>query len=151
MRANSPKIALYCGSELVREVTIGWVDWQRSGVVELALLDRRVLAAIDGRTVLVQAVSSTEATPSLPLSQPLAIGAVSAEVRISELHIYRDLYFLHPWGHSADWEMEGALSSDEIFVLGDNCPLSDDSRNWEQPGVSVRNVLGYVEAPYPSE
>jgi len=42
--------------------------------------------------------------------------------------------------------MDRPLSSEEIFVLGDNCPLSSDSRNWEQPGVPLRNVLGYVEA-----
>jgi len=114
-------------------------------VIELALLDGRVLAAFDGQTVLVHRISSAaEATSPLPLSQPLAIGVASAGVEVSELRIYRDLYFLHPWGHSADWEMEGALSSEEVFVLGDNCPLSDDSRNWEQPGVSLLNVLGCV-------
>lgn len=148
--AESRKAALWFGGKAIREVAERVADEGATVEIELALLDGRILAAFDGTTVLVHEVSCPpHATSSLPLSRPVAIGAVLAEVEVSELRIYRDLYFLHPWGHAADWEMDGPLSRDEIFVLGDNCPLSNDSRNWEQPGLPISNVLGYVDEVVP--
>jgi hypothetical protein len=148
--AGCRAVSLWSGGGPIRETAVRAANGGPSAELELALLDGRILAAIDGQTVLVHEVSSSPAAnSSLPASQPFAIGATSAGVEVSQLRIYRDLYYLHPWGHGADWEMEGPLSSAAVFVLGDNCPLSDDSRNWRQPGVPLRNVLGYVEATTP--
>jgi hypothetical protein len=150
LEAETSKVALWSGGTPIRHIKEETADWEPSIEIELALLDGRILAAIDGQTVLVHEVSSVpEHASSLPLSQPLAIGAVSARAEVSRLRIYRDLYFLHPWGHSADWEMGRPLSSEEVFVVGDNSPLSSDSRNWDKPGVLLHNVLGYVKKAAP--
>jgi hypothetical protein len=64
----------------------------------------------------------------------LELGARRARVRLQRVELLRDIYYVAPLlagdntrdasGHTT------VLGSDELFVLGDNSPVSEDSRNF---------------------
>jgi type IV secretory pathway protease TraF len=64
---------------------------------------------------------------------------------VRNLQIWRDVYYLHPFGTAAAWEQSKALGRHEMFVLGDNSPLSNDSRQFELP-LSANDFVGRVIA-----
>jgi hypothetical protein len=138
-------IQLQIDGRMLAEVTDGDFDWRQPHRVEFGLVDGRVLVAIDERTELVGNAPDSVYWKRPRALQPFSIGAAAGDVEVSELRILRDLYFLHAWQTAAPWEMDRALADDEIFLLGDNCPVSRDSRNWPRVGVRLGDVLGYVE------
>jgi signal peptidase I len=93
----------------------------------LSTFDQRVLLAIDGEPVL-NFDYQRSSGPLRPTSRPLAIGATDLEVAIGRLQVYRDVYYTPPT-HAVK-TLERQLGPDEYFVLGDNSPISVDSRRW---------------------
>ena len=69
------------------------------------------------------------------VSRPLAIGANGSELAIQRLQVYRDVYYTPPT-HSIPAVVR-KLGPDEYFILGDNSPISVDSRSW-MGGETVR-------------
>ena len=71
------------------------------------------------------------------------IGSEGLGVVIRDLRVYRDVYYASAndtnggqvMGRS--WQMAG----DEYFVLGDNSPISDDSRKWPDRGAIASKLL----------
>lgn len=62
--------------------------------------------------------------------RPVAFGAKSwAHVSVPIL-VSRDLYYLDPVGLPQPWTMQRPLGPEEYFVLGDNVPVSTDSRHF---------------------
>ena len=116
-----------------------------SGRLELACCDRQVLLAIDGELVL-RYPYQRPAGPLQPTSRPLAVGACRGGLRLRELQIFRDIYYLDPWGTNHLWRVAARLRADEYFVLGDNVPISDDSR-YAFGLVNDARLLGLVLAP----
>jgi signal peptidase I len=112
--------------------------------VELSLFDRQLLLAFDGRPAFVHPYDSP-GPERKPSPRPLAIGAQGLGVELGDLRVFRDVYYTRPVGPSARWAFDGAarLGDKEYFVLGDNSPMSDDSRTWSGgPAVPGRLVLG---------
>lgn len=111
-------------------------------LLEAALCDRRVLAAVDGATILTHAYepASAERRPS---PRPLALGAAGLAAEASELVVARDVYYLPPPGRGA-WRLAAPLGDDEYLLLGDNAPISQDSRVWPQPNLPNRELRGPI-------
>ena len=90
----------------------------------------------------------TYAASEIPLrttTQPLAIGVVDSTVEVAHLCVWRDVYYTHPQAIVADWSMAEPLAEDEYFLLGDNSPISVDSRHASaQRRVTRRDILGRV-------
>jgi len=105
---------------------------------EVSTGDREFLGAADGRVVIARPMETRRPKEDMP-SRPLAIGVEGLEVEIAELRVYRDVYYTTPAGYRARWGLATpvALGSDEFFVLGDNSPVSEDSRMWAT-GAAVR-------------
>ncbi len=89
--------------------------------------DRQILLAIDGQAVLTYPYEPSTGPPK-PTSRPLAIGARDLNVEIDRLQLFRDVYYTSPTRPNVvtSWQ----LGPDEYFVLGDNSPISVDSRAW---------------------
>jgi hypothetical protein len=68
-------------------------------------------------------------------------------MRVSELKVWRDLYYLDPEETGADWEAERPLPAGSYALLGDNIPVSIDSRQWSQ-GVPRDSIRGIVYRPF---
>jgi signal peptidase I len=114
----------------------------RAQLVEMSLFDRQVLLAVDGRPVFPAWTLPDEAPPVSPGArraprEPVRFGAEGLDVRVDALHLFRDVYYT-PKGDP----LPVRLGEDEYFVLGDNSPVSLDSRRWQQPAVPRRLFLG---------
>jgi len=73
-------------------------------------------------------------------SQPFALKIGEGQAVLRRTKVYRDIVWLGRLRRLAEWSLDRELSPHEIFVLGDNVPVSDDSR-YELGPVDVRNNL----------
>ncbi len=115
-------------------------------LLELAMVDRQVLLAVDRRVQLVYVYPPSDA-PDRPTSRPLAIGSRGLGAQISELVVWRDVYYTATYtekGATGGSEAEATfrLAADEFFVLGDNSPISADSRSWTHAGLRAKLLVG---------
>ncbi|PQO35796.1 hypothetical protein C5Y96_09090 [Blastopirellula marina] len=80
-------------------------------------------------------------TSSTPLgSQPFALKIGEGQAILRHVKIYRDIVWLGRQRRPTPWSFDRELSPHEIFVLGDNVPISDDSR-FELGLIDVRKKL----------
>jgi signal peptidase I len=70
----------------------------------------------------------------------VGFGARGVPVEVSSLKLFRDVYYTDDVGRRA---IDGAaqLKSNEYFVLGDNSPVSKDSRSWTNATVLTGEML----------
>ncbi len=114
--------------------------WQ----IELSLFDQQFLLALGGETVVARPYGRPDREPAPP-AQPLAIGADRLAVTLEEVRVYRDVYYTEPiWARQgAGGNAAARLGPEEYFVLGDNSPISEDSRTWPPPAaVSAKWLIG---------
>jgi len=107
-------------------------------LIEVSLIDGRFLLAIDGRTVFDIPLDRSAGSPS-PSATPFAVGVQGLAASLDGLRIWRDIYYTNPIGSRPRGPVR--LAADEYFVLGDNSPVSEDSRHWPDGGVVNANLL----------
>jgi signal peptidase I len=114
--------------------------------LEVSLMDRRLMAAIDGKLLFEPHDYDDPAAGASAFASPLALGVLGAgSVDVRRLRIDRDVYYtdaLHtaprrPFGVGVAYQ----LGRDEFFVLGDNSPVSNDSRFWPDSPVVKREMF----------
>ncbi|MDZ4684697.1 MAG: signal peptidase I [Planctomycetaceae bacterium] len=108
--------------------------------LEMSLFDRQVLVAINGQPVLSPWTFETPADTPAP-KYPVRFGAQSLSGEVSDLTLYRDVYYTSTrakHGVQRPYKLEG----DELFVLGDNSPVSHDSRRWPDGAVAMSLLVG---------
>ncbi len=96
---------------------------------------------------LTPATHSLRAKCRVPPHRPglLAVGSAGLPVTILAVSVLRDVYFTDPPGSCRGADSPYQLGRDEVFVLGDNSPVSIDSRNWRAAGgVPLRLIVGGV-------
>ncbi len=116
-------------------------------LVEVSVMDRRLTVAVEG-TLLFDPVDYDDPFGgSGGSSSPVGIGVVRGALTLKDVRIYRDVYYTshlafsprRPFGVDAPYP----LGPDEFFVLGDNSPVSNDSRFWpDSPVVPGELLLG---------
>lgn len=112
-------------------------DWK----VSAGVVDGRVLVEIGQQETL--AFDLDAAGIVLDVEHvSLAIGKRSVNGDLSNLQVLRDVYYLNPLGRPDDWQMPTPLGEGEYFLLGDNPPLSRDSR--QHGGIGVGRIVGGV-------
>jgi signal peptidase I len=117
----------------------------KSVTLEASVFDRRLLVAVDGR-LLFDPFDYESPRWGLPAGEtPLALGVHGGSMTVSELRIYRDIHYT---GSLASTPRQGngirsavQLGPDEFFMLGDNSPVSNDSRFWREGPVVSRSML----------
>jgi signal peptidase I len=72
---------------------------------------------------------------------PVAFGARRGSVTVESVMLYRDVHYTTE-NHRHATERPLKLGDDEFFFLGDNSPVSLDSRGWVNPVVSRRLLVG---------
>ncbi|MBU4271047.1 MAG: hypothetical protein KKA28_04180 [Planctomycetes bacterium] len=107
-------------------------------LVEVSLIDRQFLLAIDGRTVVRRPYEQMDSPPT-PVATPLAIGVQGLGASVDRLRVYRDVYYTRPIGLAPRGMVR--LGMGEYYVLGDNSPVSADSRHWPDGEAVEANLL----------
>jgi signal peptidase I len=146
--------------------------------IRLSNCDHQVLLWINGKVAAFDAPTTYSSEPlvmprSTPADagdlQPAAIGVKNLNVRLSQLRVFRDKYYIAQKQHELDQDSDYVtnfdeflkspnawanhpyftqrgffdfdLGPDQFFPLGDNSPASQDARTW--PG-------GYLKMPTPN-
>ncbi len=133
-------------------------DVGKARLLEFSTIDDTLQAAVDGRRVFPASPLDSSARPGFrdrlaenprggtsvedgsagPL---LRLGARGGPLSIADIRIDRDLFYRRGPGQHAT-RRPWALGRDEYFVLGDNSPVSLDSRSWSIPAVPGRLIVG---------
>lgn len=114
-------------------------------VIEVSQYDRQFLMAVGGTLVFEPYAYAESSKPYHPTSRPVAIGVTRLEAEVSKLQLFRDVYYTQPTFVPHPWAVERPyqLGDDEYFMLGDNSPVSEDSRAWpESPAVPAELLVG---------
>ena len=111
--------------------------------LEFGLVDQQIMLGLNGEERIRQSYEPGD-SPLAPIAQPISLGGSAAPLEVSNLVVWRDIHYLDPWGVGLPWKMPQAAGRDEYFVLGDNPPLSDDSRRWKNPLLSRNAIIGMV-------
>ena len=110
------------------------------GTIEFSLFDKQVLVSIDGKPVIAPWPFEMSAGAQPPRI-PVRFGARGLDIKVSRLKLYRDVYYTDARSrHAVNRPYE--LKEDEFFVLGDNSPVSHDSRRWDNPVVNRSHLVG---------
>ncbi len=96
--------------------------------IEFSNFDQQLLLVIDDRVELRRAWPQAKAAGTV---RPMSIGAQGLDVELRNLTLYRDIYYSsHAVGAPPPLAAHWQLGPDEFFLLGDNSPVSLDSRLW---------------------
>ena len=120
--------------------------WRRQMLLEMSLFDRQILVAIDGDTIFSQKLplrTNEGLTVGNAESGPVAVrfGASDLQVSVRDLVLYRDVYYTRGDAKHGVKEPH-QLGDNEYFFLGDNSPVSLDSRSWPDAVVQDHMLLG---------
>ena len=117
-------------------------------IVEMSIFDRQILLAVDGQLAFdpwpltpADLVTHDALAPELTRRKPVRIGARGLEAHIAGLRLYRDVHYTRGRARNGV-DTPCQLGPHEYFVLGDNSPVSSDSRNWIEGTVPESLLLG---------
>jgi len=105
--------------------------------IEMSLMDRQVLVAINGQTVFSPWDRPATDQNSRPPRRPVRIAARELAARVDDLQLFRDIYYTAKNGGGSF-----KLGENAYYVLGDNSPVSFDSRSWNHPAVTRDSFIG---------
>ena len=113
---------------------------ERGGILEFSLFDKQVIVAFNGQPLFSPWDFECPGGIAAPRI-PVRFGARGLDVTVSQIKLYRDVYYTDTRGrHAVSRPFE--LKDNEFFVLGDNSPVSHDSRRWENPVVRRSLLVG---------
>jgi signal peptidase I len=131
---------LFVGGKPHAEASVSLTTGKRYNV-EMAFVDRRVVLAIDGATVI--SVDLPAATQRAAVSRPVTLGVHDAGIVVRDFRLYRDVHYTQS-GSNAVGGQGVRLGPEQYFVLGDNSSASADSRHWseQQGAISSQSLIG---------
>ena len=132
-------------NEPVQTAKLSGPLWRTPLLLEMSLFDRQLLVALGGETVFAHklALRTNDDVPgkNATSAAPLRFGAKDLRVSVRDLTVYRDVYYTRGDGRHGVTEPY-PLGVDEYFFLGDNSPVSLDSRSWTDGIVRDHMLLG---------
>lgn len=108
--------------------------------VEFSMMDRQLLVAIAGELPFEPWSYSGSGDRGPTPWRPVRFGAQGCEVEVGSLKLFRDVYYTDDTGRRAI-DAPVHLRSNEYFVLGDNSPVSKDSRSWSERAILTSEML----------
>ena len=149
-RTESPRVTRNRWGVTLRNVRPGLFpagSGDKGVLLEASVMDRRLTVTIDGLPLFDPVDYDVPTEGPGRGESPIALGTKGGTVAVSGVRIYRDVYYTsalafsprRPFGVDTPFP----LGPDEFFVLGDNSPVSNDSRFWPvSPVVPGEMFLG---------
>ncbi len=109
--------------------------------LEMSLFDRQALVTLNGRLLFEPWPIPESPGPASPSTSPVRFGARGLNVGVSAVKLFRDVFYTRGRGVNGIGEAY-QLGDNEYFVLGDNSPVSLDSRSWPDGALSGRLLIG---------
>ena len=106
--------------------------------IECSSFDQRLIVVINGELVFARNLPQRSGAVA---EYPLQIGGQSGALRLDRFRLWRDVYFLST-GREPNKLSAGPAG---YIVLGDNVPVSVDSRHWASVSVPAESIIGPVE------
>jgi signal peptidase I len=110
--------------------------WPRTVLLEASVCDQRLQVALDGELLFDPFDYDDRAGASVSSESPIAVGVRGGRLEVADLRIFRDVYYTSSLAntprHSQGTLQAVRLGADQYFVLGDNSPVSNDSRFWSE-------------------
>lgn len=118
-----------------------------TNAVVMAVCDGRLLAASDQQLseILLEQGKQSK-IDRFESDELIRIGVNVGELQIRELRVSRDLWLGPRESRLASWNFDGSL--DGYFVLGDNLPVSEDSRDQLFGRIQRAQILGRLATSY---
>jgi Signal peptidase, peptidase S26 len=119
--------------------------WPCTVMLQASVVDHRLTVTLDGQP-LFQPLDYDNPFAGPPGDEsPIALGVRGGALSVTDLKIFRDVYYTSALG-SIPRRPHGVnepylLKDDEYFVLGDNSPVSNDSRFWSGSPVVPRSMF----------
>lgn len=115
----------------------------RQSLLEMAMVDHQVYVALDEVAVLSHVFDPTPGEFA-GVARAILIESRSQRFPMTELTVLRDVYYTAGLGQLPRLAAPPRyqLGPDEYFVLGDNSPLSADSRTWAEPAIPAKLIVG---------
>ncbi|MFV0442110.1 MAG: signal peptidase I [Planctomycetaceae bacterium] len=108
-------------------------------LLTVSQFDRQFIVAINEQPLFEPLLYAAEGRRAVLPEHPVKFGAQAADVTLSNIRLDRDIYYTQL---DAQERTVCSLGSDEFFMLGDNSPVSLDSRAWEHPAVPRALLIG---------
>ena len=108
--------------------------------LDVSIIDQQMVIAVDGSPV----GQPWPVEFSLDTTAPrnvVRFGGRGLDVHIDQLKLYRDVYYTATRARNGV-NRPHELEDDEYFVMGDNSPVSHDSRRWDEAPVHRSLLLG---------
>ncbi len=120
-------------ADLRKDLTALW-SAGRPVLLEASVMDHRLTVALGGQLLFEPIDYDTPSFGPESGERPVALGVRGGRLAVADLRIFRDIYYTsalaniprRPFAVDAPY----ILKADEFFVLGDNSPVSNDSRFW---------------------
>jgi signal peptidase I len=106
--------------------------------LEFSVMDRQCLLGINGTPLFPAFTYEGNGRDAAAPRRPIRIGARAGAFTVSQLQVTRDVYYTP----KSEPREPKTLGEDEFFVLGDNSPVSIDSRCWDDPAVHRGDLVG---------
>jgi signal peptidase I len=94
--------------------------------------DRQLWLTLDSSVIEKRELSVEESHPQPSITALGISGAGEGTILLDHVQVWRDLNYTHPAGTSNTWQPAVELKENEYGVLGDNLPVSIDTRHWEK-------------------
>ena len=107
--------------------------------IEFSSIDLQLSVWLNGKAVFRHELEDS----AKPVTdQPLFFGAAKNQLVLDRIQIWRDLYY---FPDSVNQTVETTtVSPSGFFVIGDNIPISVDSRHWRLPSLPRSEIIGKV-------
>lgn len=141
-RSSSEARLMASGEELpMRTSSVPRDSWDSPIRVEFSVFDRQVLVALNGMLFFKPLRVPDQWVRTGPVKSPVRIGSWNSRVAIDRIKLFRDVFYTRGKARNGVDEPY-QLADDEYFMLGDNSPVSSDSRNWPDGAVNESLLVG---------
>jgi signal peptidase I, bacterial type len=122
----------------IRTATLPNQTLNEAFVLDFSLIDQQVVFAINGKE-LTEPYLYERTKPIRAMRRPVRLGVTGLDCEIRDLTLSRDIYYTKPAPEAPARYRSGP---GEFVVLGDNSPVSIDSRFWDHPAIPRSSLIG---------